>query len=256
MSDLQTDPDHAAVARLTAKERECLERWLGHATAKEIALDLGITHHAVEKRLKSARQKLDAASSLDAARILARVTGYGRAVSGSPEVATADAPAQFVGHAAARPGTPGLLRHAATVPGVIIMSLALAAALALSLGGNHAETEQTPAEPLRVTGQSIDVRFFKQGDELDEHIGSTFDRLDADGSGFIDGPEMAAMRIAVVKSASSDSYMILMLRPDRDSSADFPTVSLERADGDGDRRASAAEYRALVSGELDRMRPD
>ena len=256
MSEPQTDPSRAAVARLTAKERDCLKRWLGHATAKEIAIDLGITHHAVEKRLKSARQKLDAASSLDAARILARVEGYGRAVSGLPEVVAGNAPAHSVGHAAARPGTPGLLRYAATVPGVIIMSLALAAALAFALSGNRADIEPTSADSLRVTGTSIEARLFKQGDELDEHIDETFDRLDANGSGFIDGPEIAAMRIAVVKSASSDRYAIFMFRPDPGSSANFPSLSLDRADDDGDGRVSATEYRALVSGELDRMRPD
>ena len=44
--------------RLTGGEKECLRRFLRHQTAKEIALDLGISHHAVEKRLKMARVKL------------------------------------------------------------------------------------------------------------------------------------------------------------------------------------------------------
>ena len=46
------------ITRLTEREKEALRRWLGHKTAKEIALDLGISHHAVEKRLKMARVKL------------------------------------------------------------------------------------------------------------------------------------------------------------------------------------------------------
>ena len=85
----RTTPDDslgAAVARLTPKERECLDRWLAHATAKEIALDLGITHHAVEKRLKSARAKLGVTSTLEAARLVAAVEGYGSTVSQSPEL--------------------------------------------------------------------------------------------------------------------------------------------------------------------------
>src|SRR5687768_13112957 len=45
----------AAVLRLTMAERECLKRCLGHQTAKQMALDLGISPHAVEKRLKMAR---------------------------------------------------------------------------------------------------------------------------------------------------------------------------------------------------------
>ena len=36
------DASHAAIDRLTPKERECLDRWLSHATAKQIALELGV----------------------------------------------------------------------------------------------------------------------------------------------------------------------------------------------------------------------
>ncbi len=63
------------LARLTERERECLRQWLQHKSAKEIAIDLGISHHAVEKRLKMARMKLDAASSLQAARMLGAAEG-------------------------------------------------------------------------------------------------------------------------------------------------------------------------------------
>ncbi len=72
--------------RLTDGEKECLRRFLSHQTAKEMAIDLGVTHHAVEKRLKQARDKLGADSSLEAARILAEAEGYVQTVSGSPEL--------------------------------------------------------------------------------------------------------------------------------------------------------------------------
>jgi len=74
------------LARLTEREKMCLRQWLQHKSAKEIALELGITHHAVEKRLKMARIKLDAASSLHAARMLGEAEGYGRTVSHSPDL--------------------------------------------------------------------------------------------------------------------------------------------------------------------------
>ena len=47
-----------ALARLTENEKICLRRRLLPQTAKEMAIDLGISPHAVEKRLKMARAKL------------------------------------------------------------------------------------------------------------------------------------------------------------------------------------------------------
>jgi DNA-binding CsgD family transcriptional regulator len=44
----------AAIARLTDNEKECLRRRLRPQTAKEMAIDLGISPYAVEKRLKMA----------------------------------------------------------------------------------------------------------------------------------------------------------------------------------------------------------
>lgn len=67
-----------ALARLTDNEKECLRRRLRQQTAKEMALDLGVSPHAVEKRLKMARAKLGLSSSLEAARLLAASEGYQR----------------------------------------------------------------------------------------------------------------------------------------------------------------------------------
>src|SRR5205823_5281631 len=78
--------DRGALARLTEREKVCLRQWLQHKSAKEIAVDLGISHHAVEKRLKMARTKLDATSSLEAARMLGKAEGYGQAVTQSPDL--------------------------------------------------------------------------------------------------------------------------------------------------------------------------
>ncbi len=83
--------DREALSRLTEREKVCLRQWLQHKSAKEIAADLGISHHAVEKRLKMARTKLGATSSLEAARMLGEAEGYGRAVPQSPDLVS-DAP--------------------------------------------------------------------------------------------------------------------------------------------------------------------
>ena len=78
--------DREPLSRLTEREKVCLRQWLQHKSAKEIAADLGISHHAVEKRLKMARTKLDATSSLEAARMLVEAEGYGQTVTRSPDL--------------------------------------------------------------------------------------------------------------------------------------------------------------------------
>ena len=80
--------DRDSLSRLTEREKVCLRQWLNHRSAKEIAADLGISHHAVEKRLKMARTKLGATSSLEAARMLGEVEGYGQAVAHSPDLSS------------------------------------------------------------------------------------------------------------------------------------------------------------------------
>jgi DNA-binding CsgD family transcriptional regulator len=78
--------DPQSLSRLTEREKVCLRQWLQHKSAKEIAADLGISHHAVEKRLKMARTKLGATSSLAAARMLDEAEGYGQAVAQTPDL--------------------------------------------------------------------------------------------------------------------------------------------------------------------------
>ncbi|HSG35077.1 MAG TPA: sigma factor-like helix-turn-helix DNA-binding protein, partial [Sphingomonadaceae bacterium] len=77
----------AALERLTDNEKICLRRRLSHQTAKEMALDLGISPHAVEKRLKMARAKLGLSSSLEAARVLADWERYGHSGPQTPALA-------------------------------------------------------------------------------------------------------------------------------------------------------------------------
>jgi len=78
--------DRQPLSRLTEREKVCLGQWLQHKSAKEIAPELGISHHAVEKRLKMARIKLGATTSLEAARMLGEAEGYGQTVPHSPDL--------------------------------------------------------------------------------------------------------------------------------------------------------------------------
>ena len=63
------DPD--SVHLLTDKEREALRLLLAGHDAKSSARELGVTHHAIHDRLRSARRKLGATSSREAALKLA-----------------------------------------------------------------------------------------------------------------------------------------------------------------------------------------
>lgn len=61
----------ARVARLTEAQCEVLRHFRERKTAKEIGRKLGITHWAVNERLRSARRMLDVETSAEAARLLA-----------------------------------------------------------------------------------------------------------------------------------------------------------------------------------------
>jgi DNA-binding CsgD family transcriptional regulator len=113
-----TDVD--SLSKLTERENVCLRQWLQHKSAKEIAVDLGISHHAVEKRLKMARIKLGAASSMEAARLLGGAERYGHAVTHSPDLASDAVPLH--------PGTTRL-----ALVGVVAMILVGAIVLGLLL---------------------------------------------------------------------------------------------------------------------------
>jgi len=69
--------DPAAKPLLSPRQAECLRGVVEFKSAKEIARDLGISPHAVEKHLRLCREKLGVATSAEAARI------YARAVQGS-----------------------------------------------------------------------------------------------------------------------------------------------------------------------------
>lgn len=69
--------------RLTEPQRVCLRRVWSRRNSKEIALELGISHHTVDKRLERATRALGATTRFEAARLLAEHEGvtYERLVS-------------------------------------------------------------------------------------------------------------------------------------------------------------------------------
>jgi DNA-binding CsgD family transcriptional regulator len=81
-----------ATARLTQAQRVALRMFMERKTAKQIALELGITPKAVELRLKGARDAFGVATSAEAARLLATVDQqqqptYRETLGGTTEVA-------------------------------------------------------------------------------------------------------------------------------------------------------------------------
>lgn len=227
----ETEPDQqtaAAIARLTPKERECLERWLNHATAKEIALDLGVSHHAVEKRLKSARTKLGVATSLDAARMLAEPGSYGRTAYGSPDLAMTE-PDEDTGRTA-KVGN-SVRRNRWIIIGATGMII-FAAALTLATGGTADQAATaTSAQPTVADMVVIDRRSGNSGDAA-AALDGVFTRLDKDSSGYLETAELAGSQLRMMRIAGEPG------------SSDKVDNGLAGFDTDGDGRVSRAEFRA------------
>lgn len=86
---IETDLDlDARVARLTPGQRACLDLVDDHATSKEIALQLGISRHTVDARLRQAMQVLGVTSRREAA-IIWRASALARE-AGGPAAGVAD----------------------------------------------------------------------------------------------------------------------------------------------------------------------
>lgn len=183
------------VSRLTSKERECLRRWLNHETAKQIALALEVSHHAVEKRLKSARAKLSVGSSIEAAQMLARVEGYGQTVSQSPDLSDVAISNQKT-------------RSNSLKIGALAMTIILAALATVTLQqadltvpANHdGVTMEAKSFKVHQSGQIDAFNIFRlQGkadnledptdEELAEYLDGQFRKFDRDGSGTIENDE-------------------------------------------------------------------
>ena len=223
-----------AVANLTDKEREALRLWLGHATAKEIALDLGVSHHAVEKRLKSARQKLGVQTSLEAARILAGAERYGQAAYQSPEVALPT-------HAPQIDDVGGMARRKVWITaGVIIMVLTTLSALVLAGFSSAQAPAQDDARQLERQLEGVFIVDRRDGETSAAKINlrKSFENMDKDSSGYIEEGEIRQVTVIPVGADVSNLTGTQM------------SGFMENADTDGDGRVSFAEYEKLLSGWL------
>jgi DNA-binding CsgD family transcriptional regulator len=152
--DVIDESTRAAILRLTIAERECLKRCLDHQTAKQMALDLGISPHAVEKRLKMARAKLGLSSSLEAAKLVESLERSARLGPGSSDLppgnATPDeggsdaAPRNEIARSTQR-------RQVYVVSGAMLMSFFAAAALMIwiqssgAIGGQASPSARAPS---------------------------------------------------------------------------------------------------------------
>lgn len=214
--------------RLTMREKEVLRAWLDHKSAKEIAIDLGITHHAVEKRLKMARTKLGAASSLEAARMLAAAEGYGQTGPAAPDLPQSPAPLPS-------------RRYQPVLLGGIAMSLAIVFALALALalpGDPPPEVAPPPAQPTTI--------------KLDTNMAPIFDHLDANRSGYLEAPEAPFVDMAIIDPARSGDDKTTAVLGDKTDPEQVARFYAE-ADSDGDKRVSFREFHVWNSAELKRL---
>ena len=75
---------------LSERQRQCLRGVLELKTAKQIAREIGISHHMVEHHLKGARDELGARGTRDAARMFASLNDSEEPHCGFSELSEAD----------------------------------------------------------------------------------------------------------------------------------------------------------------------
>jgi DNA-binding CsgD family transcriptional regulator len=223
----------AALARLTDNEKECLRRRLLQQTAKEMALDLGVSPHAVEKRLKMARTKLGLSSSLEAARLLAVSEGSQRT---GPQ--TADL--------AMRTSRGDKPSHRPFVLGAIAMSLVAAALIVFAVQAPNsggvvplpAGDTPSPARTPRI--QSADeMEWVKASPEVVRaFVTESFTAMDKDKSGFIVQADVPGF--GVIQGAPPPNLEAMSETEIEESKRRWIAVG----DRDDDRRVSLDEYLA------------
>ena len=175
----------AALARLTDNEKECLRRRLRQQTAKEMALDLGVSPHAVEKRLKMARAKLGLSSSLEAARLLEAHEGYQQT---GPHAADLPLPATASEKQSDRP----------LIIGGLAMILVAAAVIAFAAQSSAPASDTSPDN-----FKMLSASEFVDGtpEELLAYAEERFRTMDQDGSGFVERDEAPVPQIRLTQAS-------------------------------------------------------
>lgn len=227
MPDPVIDP---AIARLTENEKQCLRRRLLPQTAKEMAIDLGISPHAVEKRLKMARAKLGQSSSLAAARLLAVAEGYQPLVPGSSDLSVAGDPGEG---AAVAPSAVERTTRPFLHKGLIMLAALFLVALVQDV--SMPAVEAPP--PKNEKGEDVPVR--KVGmEEAIAFLRPDFHRKDTDHSGTLDAREASAME-------PRDRYRDASLPPAPSVGGDDTAAErkwMAKLDNDHDGKVSEQEY--------------
>lgn len=181
------EPKRSALDRLTENEKAVLRRRLAPQTAKEMAADLGISPHAVEKRLKMARTKLGVSSSLAAARLLAdfeqRYQPLGPQESDIPSHLN---PPQADMTAQPKTG----LRHLYLLGGFAMIGALILTALVAQ--GVSAPNRDAAAPPPTPPAQPIVMRK-ADATETVAFLRSAFRSKDRDHSGYLDAAEVSTL---------------------------------------------------------------
>lgn len=226
-----------AINRLTENEKDRLRRRLLPQTAKEMAIELGISVHAIEKRLKMARTKLGLTSSLEAARQLAKSEQYGELVPQSSDLAGRepihDETSAADTHSRRR-------HHLVNILGVLVVIFIFSGflVLALQVPDNHAD--QSRASPAAGSTIAKPAMRTASPDEVRAFLASSFSTMDRDRSGYVERAE-APSAYGVGQSYSAGE------RPKNASvtwirGTTAQAMWISKADSDADGKVSRAEY--------------
>ncbi len=182
------------VSNLTEKEKAALRLLLGGHDAKSSARQLGLSHHTVNDRLRSARRKLEVSSSREAARILGEAEGETpqNLVHTQFGIADASGDPDDGSNANARDGMPSEpVWHR---KGVLIMTasitLAVAAISIFALQGNPEQQPETSPTQLSPANEASSAPARGQARQSDAEVAAR------EWLGLVDEGDAEASRVA------------------------------------------------------------
>ena len=207
-----------------------------------MAIDLGISPHAVEKRLKMARAKLGLASSLEAARLLVAAEGYGRSGPQASDVAqnpqTSNDP-DAAGISLQDTGPIARRIRPAFLWGAILMITFAIGLLALTV---QDPGQVTPSSPSTLGAERPATR-----DEILKAVADAFDLMDTNHSGFIERDEAPAQGIGLGEPQPIGSAPKMGGKTTWVTGKMGQAMWISNIDTDGDGKASKAEFIAWDS---------
>ncbi|PEQ11337.1 hypothetical protein B2G71_17395 [Novosphingobium sp. PC22D] len=149
-------PRPEGIQRLSEREKETLRLLLAGHEAKSIAVELGLSVHTINDRLREARKKLGVTSSREAARLLARAEQSAPENLGGKDLGMAGRrQSRHSGESTGRRfglGQPLVWLGG----GILVMSLILAAAMGASLSGGGADAPAKDAAQVAAQAEALD----------------------------------------------------------------------------------------------------